>query len=302
MIKVIRSEFYKRYRREFNTRLSGSQVKALEFLLDEYEKIGDSITIPQFAYMMATIKHETAATYRPISEYGNKSYFDKYDPILAKTTKHRDRAIRMGNTVEGDGYKYRGRGFVQLTWKNNYKEAGRICHQDMVKNPDLVMDPKHAFYIMYDGMINGIFTGVCLDDCVKQGSVPDYKKARRIINGNDKCDLIAMYAEKFESALLVSVEADYKEQKQEPTEVKMPESKVETASEAVLKQNKKSPLKSKTVLVGSTAFSVATGFSILSSLMPELEGLISPQVYQIAIAGLGVIGVFLRFKTSQPII
>lgn len=51
---------------------------------------------------------------------------------------------RMGNTEEGDGWKYRGRGFIQLTGKNNYQALSDATGVDYVSNPDLVSDPEHS--------------------------------------------------------------------------------------------------------------------------------------------------------------
>ena len=48
----------------------------------------------------------------------------------------------MGN--EGEGYKYRGRGFIQLTGKNNYKAVGDLIGEDLVGNPELMNDPAIA--------------------------------------------------------------------------------------------------------------------------------------------------------------
>lgn len=53
---------------------------------------------------------------------------------------------RMGNGPEasGDGWRYRGRGIVQITGKENYQRFGKIAGLDLVNNPDLAMDPKNA--------------------------------------------------------------------------------------------------------------------------------------------------------------
>lgn len=52
----------------------------------------------------------------------------------------------MGNMEPGDGWKYRGRGFIQLTGKNNYAEASKAIYGDdrLVKDPDLVNNPEVA--------------------------------------------------------------------------------------------------------------------------------------------------------------
>jgi putative chitinase len=53
---------------------------------------------------------------------------------------------RMGNRDEasGDGYRFRGRGCIQLTGHANYFHAGKACGEDFVMNPDLVATPMYA--------------------------------------------------------------------------------------------------------------------------------------------------------------
>ena len=57
-----------------------------------------------------------------------------------------DLGKKMGNNEPGDGFKYRGRGFIQLTGKSNYAAASKAIYGDdrLVKNPDLVNDPAVA--------------------------------------------------------------------------------------------------------------------------------------------------------------
>lgn len=50
----------------------------------------------------------------------------------------------LGNTDAGDGYKYRGRGFIQLTFKGNYAASGKGLGVDLVSNPDLVATPEYC--------------------------------------------------------------------------------------------------------------------------------------------------------------
>lgn len=194
-----RDDFFAAYRSAFGS-LTTTQVSGLESLLASIEADAEISYVNHFAYMLATIKHETANTFHPITEYGSVSYFNKYDPVLADTATRRATARANGNTVQGDGYKYRGRGYVQITWKNNYAKLGDALGYDLVNNPDEALDPVVAYEVMAYGMRKGIFTGKKLSDYITETSA-NYRDARRIINSLDQADTIKSYADKFEKML-----------------------------------------------------------------------------------------------------
>ena len=159
-----KAEFYKVVRKYYGP-LSQSQVEGFENLLDEGIKRKARLT--EIAYVLATAWHETAYTMQPITERGGKYYLMKkpYWPFI-------------------------GRGYVQLTWEDNYKKYG------IEKTPEKALDPKFAAYIIWDGMTNGVFTGKKLANYFSD-KVADFINARRIVNGTDRAVKIAGHARKF---------------------------------------------------------------------------------------------------------
>lgn len=147
--------------------------------IDDSDEIKD---IRHVAYILATIGHETAYTFRPIREFG------------------RGKGRKYGIRDKITGQTYYGRGYVQLTWKYNYDSLGKIVGRDLVTKPDEAMIPEVAWKITEYGMINGVFTGKRLQDYIV-GEKCDYVNARRIINGVDKARHIASIAEKIEDVL-----------------------------------------------------------------------------------------------------
>lgn len=86
-------------------------------------------------------------------------------------------ANRMGNRDEasGDGYRFRGRGCIQLTGHSNYFHAGKALGVDFVKDPDLVATP------MYAALTAGWFWST--HDCNRLAEVQDWKGLTKKING-----------------------------------------------------------------------------------------------------------------------
>lgn len=181
----------------FSGRLTAKQVQGLSAIVDVWESSSEQRDDRWLAYMLGTAFHETATTMQPIQEYGGKAYFTKmYDVSGANPA----RARRMGNTAIGDGPRYCGRGYVQLTWKSNYAAMSPIVGADLVAHPDRAMDPTIACKVMFHGMIDGLFTGKRLENYFL-GGTEDWVNARRIINGLDRAQLVAAYARNFYSAI-----------------------------------------------------------------------------------------------------
>lgn len=177
-------EFFEVVRKDFGP-LSQSQVDGFNVLIDA----SYNLPLRHQAYVLATAWHETARTMQPIIERGSRSYFDMYEPPSKK-------AKSLGNTLKGDGYKFRGRGYVQITGRANYAKASKIVNDDLVASPEKALESDIAAAIITDGMSKGWFTGK------KMADYPDYTNMRRVVNGLDKTDVITGYAIRFEKALL----------------------------------------------------------------------------------------------------
>jgi putative chitinase len=93
----------------------------------------------ELAQFMAQVRHESADFSRMKEIGGHKYYAKRYDPKLAPKT-----AKILGNTKPGDGERYFGRGFIQITGRSNYQMAGDAIGIDLVKHPELAARPDIA--------------------------------------------------------------------------------------------------------------------------------------------------------------
>lgn len=157
----------------FGGKLSQGQVDGINHIVTAFNAHGDGLKW-HLAYLLATARHETANTMQPIREYG-----------LGKGHPY--------GKVDATGKAPYGRGYVQLTWDYNYKKAdeklglgGKLAH-----DYDLALDPDIAARILISGCLQGWFTGK------KLGDYASFKEMRRVVNGTDKSDLIATYANSF---------------------------------------------------------------------------------------------------------
>jgi putative chitinase len=124
----------------------------------EFEKYGVNTSLRK-AHFMAQIEHESGL--KPIDESFNYKperlhlIFKKYFPTIALANAYAGNKIKIanrvyanrmgnGNEASGEGYKYHGRGFIQLTGKDNYKAFAKATGIDVVTYPDLLLDEQYA--------------------------------------------------------------------------------------------------------------------------------------------------------------
>src|SRR5205085_6750449 len=82
---------------------------------------------------------------------------------------------RLGNVNDGDGYKYRGRGFIQLTGRDTYKSIGSMIGVDLVSHPDLAAEPGTAAKIAC-----AFWTSRNINSACDSG---DFTQVTQLING-----------------------------------------------------------------------------------------------------------------------
>lgn len=193
----------------------------------------------QLAYVLATAWHETGGKMNPVTEslsysvsglmntfsrtriskadcerYGRKDGKAANQVAIANCVYGGEWGKKnLGNIKQGDGWLYRGRGYVQITGRANYEKFG------IASNPDEALISKVSARILVEGMSKGSFTGKKISDYITLQK-SDFVEARRIINGTDKADLIAGYAKKYDSMLKA---AGYGEVAEDAPPIKSPE-------------------------------------------------------------------------------
>jgi predicted chitinase len=126
----------------------------------------ETLNRPTLIAAIATIGVETGG-FCPINEYGGIQYF----------TKMYEGREDLGNHQPGDGVRYHGRGFIQVTGRHNYRVYGQKLGlgNKLEDNPELALDPKISAAILVEYFVE---TGI-----PKLAAADDWKNVRRTVNG-----------------------------------------------------------------------------------------------------------------------
>ncbi|WP_287129024.1 glycoside hydrolase family 19 protein [Candidatus Cyanaurora vandensis] len=165
---------------------------AIPLLLAECKK--ENVTDPdEIAYIMATVQHE--CRFQPIREG------------LAKPNSPKAKQRELAQ-IQAKYIPYFGRGYVQLTHRDNYQEFGKLLGVDLVNQPDLALDPEIAAKVCVIGMKRGLFRSPNQLANFNRATGYDFVFARNIVNGTrrgerlpDKAELIAGFARGYRTAL-----------------------------------------------------------------------------------------------------
>lgn len=127
-----------------------------ERLLKKYAESQGIIGI-ELAAFLAQCAHETynfselverasGNAYEPVFKIDKKTKKTITDPRTGKPINYNTTAARLGNTKVGDGTRYKGRGFIQLTGRDNYRMAsmGLFGDDRLLQKPELAADPQVA--------------------------------------------------------------------------------------------------------------------------------------------------------------
>ena len=131
----------------------GVFVPVLNGAMNRYQIVGTK----RIAAFIAQVGHESGQLKLLVENINysadalRKTWPARFDVELGNAVARKPEQIanivygnRMGNTAAGDGWKYRGRGLIQITGKNNYRACGEALALDLIAQPELLEKPQHA--------------------------------------------------------------------------------------------------------------------------------------------------------------
>ena len=148
--------------------VAGVFVPVLNTAMSRYQIVGTK----RIAAFIAQVGHESSHLTRLVENLSysadalRRNWPSRFSVVLASAVARKPEQIaniaygnRMGNSAAGDGWKYRGRGLIQITGKNNYRACGEALGLDLIAQPELLEKPQHAcMSAAWFWAINGLST------------------------------------------------------------------------------------------------------------------------------------------------
>ncbi|MCE6978790.1 hypothetical protein EI534_15650 [Pseudomonas frederiksbergensis] len=159
---------------------SGEGRENINLIIDEIEKTASRpLDLKKAAYVLGTAYRESHGTMSPATK-------EKVWCLTDESCKKQGRKLKDYVRIDRvTGKNYVGRGYVQLTWSENYKKFGRILKLEpetlLYTNPDFALKPEYASKILVTGMYKGLFTSYRLSDFFFEKK-EDWYTARKIVN------------------------------------------------------------------------------------------------------------------------
>lgn len=135
------------------------------------------------AMFIAQVLHESKGATVFLRENGDANYLTKMYDISSPLANRRQAAIRYGNTEFGDGLKYYGQGYLQMTWKDNYRNASLYAGADLVEFPELASNPDVALRTTVKVWQGINAHGKDLSTYIKDGAEQEFINVTEGING-----------------------------------------------------------------------------------------------------------------------
>jgi predicted chitinase len=182
---------------------------AVPLLLDA-ARAGGMTHVRRMAYLLATAGHDSHFGAR-LEERGLGAPADDVDRTFSRYEPGTPLGTALGNTLPGDGSRYRGRGFIFVRGRTSYATwSQRLGMPDelvdgsptpfFIAHPEAMAEPNIAAQTLVRGMRDGLFTGIALGYYVNDKKT-DYRSARRVVGGLEHARDVAELALTFAHAM-----------------------------------------------------------------------------------------------------
>lgn len=169
--------------------LSEPMKAGLNHLFDSWEKFGDA-DANRLAFVLGTARRESSDTFAPVREAPHCGADEEcreraIGKLLAARAAKSGKPSRANYSLpDANGQRYYGRGFVQITLRENYQKTGAMLGLDLVSDPDRVLDPKIAGEILIRSMLEGWYGSKKPLSAYIDGNKLDWINARNNVNPN----------------------------------------------------------------------------------------------------------------------